>query len=1422
MSNNHDWQSLVELSGLLVSEPLLNENFPDGPQPLPVWLSRRFRNEYERWQGAEDRREKNAEAADRARTRWIEFTLLRLLDYDESRLRGGMSLPPQLVIDLTDYMQTLKPNMALVDDNGNPQLLVYVANGALDRPEQVTGRWKASPFTKIDRLLRDTRVQLGIITNGTDWRLIYAAPGLPTSYITWTANGWNDERSTLQAFTMLLRSSARLIDMAAESQQRQADVTDQLGNQVLSALSIFVRELDRLDTEHNGELLNGMSPEEVYETALFLMMRLVFIFYAEENHLLPHGDVFYDQAYGLTHLWNRLEQQRMVDYDRFQYLEDAWPGLLATFRLIHRGCSHPDFAMVAYGGALFDPERFAILEDSRLRVKNEALWKILRRLTTAENKDGRQRVSYRALQVEQLGYVYENLLGYTVREAKEPMLLPTGGLEAFPVQTFIEALENDQLNKYFKTVTKLHWSHAKKLANEVINRAAENDEIGWVFEPIADEFIDPGQRYVAFQMGTRKRGGIFYTPPQLTSFLVEQALKPQCYDDHESETPRIKLPQHILSLTVCDPAMGSGAFLVQAVRYLADRLLEAWDAASAESNGMTLHMPYAQPINKSSEDYGPIPSDRAEALAWARRLVAERCIYGVDLNHLAVELAKLSLWLVTLGKDKPFTFLDHRLRHGNSLIGASFFAETKLEFKKRRAKEYDSVGAENTVRQISFIPNEALKAHKGASKQEKSIARDRIKISQRVIEAMVVGQITLFADMTVEQTLKRLVERKGQFSAPTRKAGDYDNKVHLLKQVVEQGDYPKLKEIADLWCAVWFWPRLQSASLHSDGGTEGGGLPPTTEEYHDCVYTILDMAPKDMFGNTNLSTQAARIEQIRRVAKEVAQREHFFHWELQFPAIFTRSNPGFDALCGNPPWETVKPNSQEFFETYDPNFRNYGKQDALRVVDALMEEDPAIAATWEQYNTSLESQGAYFNSKIAYHYQGRGDTNTYKLFAERFYQLQRIDGQYSVIVPSGIYTDLGSMQLRELMFENGTVRYIVCFSNEKFIFPGVHHAFKFTLLGFSRGERDERMPVAFRINPHEAITADQLPLFITNPDNLIQMPVQSIHRFSPDSLSIMEFRSQRDVDIATQIYADHPLLGDDVPDSWNVHFAREFDMTNDSHLFHTGGHGLPLYEGRMVDQFEHQSLSWVSGRGRTAIWTALPHNRVDSWQPQFCLSAESVLERQNELYGQSDFRLGFLAVAASTNTRTIAASMIPALAGMGHSLNAAYVPEHPKSHFVLSYALGIVNSFVFDFVTRFKIKLNVSPFLLKQVPVPRLQAGNPYFDALVPRAARLTCFSKEFADLWQEVMDTPWPDDQLVCPPPRSDDAEIESIRQRLRDEVDALVAHLYGLSRDDFEHILGTFPLVFKDNDAGQMKKETLLSVYDEFEGVVSDWSRE
>ena len=700
----HDWLSLVALSGLLVSEPVLQTAFPDGPEKVPQETYRILKKEWERYLIP---KESNPEDA---QYRWVRVVLEGLLAYDASNLRRHPDISDELKVALSEYGQVLKPSVVLVDEDEQPQLLItlWPAGQGLDRPEVQTGKWRASPFSKLDRLLRETKVPLGLVSNGEDFRLVYAAPALATAHITWSAQTWTEEKQTADAFQTLLGAESffaedeekRLVNLAQESQRRQVDVADQLGEQVRLALEAFIRVLDISDRAAGGELLKGLSLEEIYEMSLTLMMRLVFLIYAEENGLLPHGDVLYDQGYGVTHLWYQLEQDLRASRDTLPTSYDGWSRLLATFRLIHEGCEHPDFNLRPYGGRLFEPARFPLLEDPRLQVDNETLARILRHMLYARAKFGRtyipQRVSYRTLDVEQLGSVYESLIDYTVERApQDTYLLVFKGKEQ-PIRPFSEVQEisGDELVAYIAKNTgsgkdavkkKLQKATGEYDAEEVQAAALEDNDI--VAEEVLDYqeenpaelkylapfllatagVIEPGSLYLVKEGGVRKGMGTYYTPRWITSFMVERVLEPLVYET-EGERRKVKSPEEILSLKVCDPAMGSGAFLVQACSYLGEALVESWDQIIAENGGKVLMLPNGLPSKGEPEEI-LMPADRDEALTWAKRFVAERCLYGVDINHLAVELAKMSLWLSTLSKDRPFTFLDHKLKCGNSMVG---------------------------------------------------------------------------------------------------------------------------------------------------------------------------------------------------------------------------------------------------------------------------------------------------------------------------------------------------------------------------------------------------------------------------------------------------------------------------------------------------------------------------------------------------------------------------------------------------------------------------------------------------------------------------------------------------------------------------------------------------------------------------------
>jgi hypothetical protein len=312
-----------------------------------------------------------------------------------------------------------------------------------------------------------------------------------------------------------------------------------------------------------------------------------------------------------------------------------------------------------------------------------------------------------------------------------------------------------------------------------------------------------------------------------------------------------------------------------------------------------------------------------------------------------------------------------------------------------------------------------------------------------------------------------------------------------------------------------------------------------------------------------------------------------------------------------------------------------------------------------------------------------------------------------------------------------------------------------------------------------AIRPDDLPAFLAARENLIYMRRDVLEKFSPDSLSVMEFEQKNQYAIAEKLFGNWPLLGKQIESSWNAHFAQDFHITNDRDLFNHIQDGLPLYEGKMIQQFN------ASARG-AQYWVNLQIGKQ---------------KLQDKSHGRwfENYRFAFREIARSTDSRTSIAAMLPKNVFATITLWTGT----SNSSAIDLYIVSVFNSFCFDFLARSRVGTHMTLFLTKQLPLPRLTAGDPFFDALVPRAARLTCTRVEFAGLWQEVMGEPWDESKGATDP-----AE----RQRLRDEIDALVAHLYGLSRAEFDHILGTFPLVFPATDAGASRRAALLATYDRF----------
>ena len=712
MSSNdthHDWLSLIEISGPFLAVPVLKEAFPQGLEELDGFKRKRLRQAYDEWREALDTGDPeftNIHAA------WIEEVLSRGLELDEDGkgdvLKRKDWCGSNLSTQLPEHGVTVTPDFAVVDEqNGNRASMlihVYPQDTDLEATSNQNG-WAATPAERMVQLCRARSCRLGLVTNGERWVLVDAPVGAVTTFASWYARIWGQEPATLQAFVHLLGIRRFFVDETEQlpallnrSLKFQDEVTDALGEQVRRAVEVLIQALDKADQDRGRELLRDVKEAELYEAALTVMMRLVFLLSAEERGLLLLGDEKYEAHYAVSTLRMQLRAESEEILERRW---DAWSRLLAIFRAVFGGIEHENLRLPALGGSLFDPDRFPFLEgrskgsswridDSKpLPIDNRT---VLLLLEAIQQYQGRT-LSYRALDVEQIGYVYEGLLERTVKRTSEVTLeldATRGAKSPWVTLARLEAVRDEGSEALAEVLREHTGSSPSRIRNDLVKpvdaaladrllAACHGDtELRDRIRPYAHlirsdswgyPLVYPAGAFIVTTGSDRRETGTHYTPKSLTEAIVAETLTPVAYVGPAEGKPRdqwqLKSPDELLDLKVCDPAMGSGAFLVQACRWLAERLVEAW--TQAEESGKSVSVDGE--VLDSVSDREPLPRDIEARTVIARRLIAERCLYGVDLNPLAVELAKLSIWLITLAKGRPFGFLDHNLRCGDSLLG---------------------------------------------------------------------------------------------------------------------------------------------------------------------------------------------------------------------------------------------------------------------------------------------------------------------------------------------------------------------------------------------------------------------------------------------------------------------------------------------------------------------------------------------------------------------------------------------------------------------------------------------------------------------------------------------------------------------------------------------------------------------------------
>ena len=647
--HHNEWLALVESSGPFLSLPVLIDVFPQGLEahdPAHLALLRRAAQE---WDEAAHAREPNL-ATHRL---WVHWVLAETLGIPEALIAEGQAIGSALTVPVPEYGETLRPDLAVLTpsdrkDAGKARLLVQVLPPRQELENPLPGRrWSASPVTRMLDLLHGTGVRLGLLTNGEHWMLVNAPLQETSGFASWYTQLWFEEKLTLQAFRTLLSSSRffgvpdeqtleALLDRSAEDQQ---EVTNLLGKQVRDAVEILVQALDRIDKGSDRALLRGVTDKSLYESALTVMMRLVFLFSAEERGLIPGEQAdreIYDTYYAVSTL--RAQLRTAADRGGEEVLErrlDAWSRLLATFRAVYGGARHDRLAMIAYGGNLFDPDRFPFLEGrsektswrstpaAPLAIHNRTVLHLLEalqvlRLPVPGGGPAEARLlSFRALDIEQIGHVYEGLLDHTATRATEAVLGLKGKKGTEP-QVALPELElrrsaggDAKFLAYLAELTgRSEKALAKELAPQVLDEsrllvACDNDRA--LFEhvhPFAGLLRDDTMGYpLVITAGSvyvtkgqdRRSTGTHYTPRSLTEPVVQYSLEPAVYAGPAEGLPReqwqLRSGAELLALKICDMAMGSGAFLVAACRYLAGRLVEAWGESERQQEGIVGDVP---------------------------------------------------------------------------------------------------------------------------------------------------------------------------------------------------------------------------------------------------------------------------------------------------------------------------------------------------------------------------------------------------------------------------------------------------------------------------------------------------------------------------------------------------------------------------------------------------------------------------------------------------------------------------------------------------------------------------------------------------------------------------------------------------------------------------------------------------------------
>ncbi|MEU2613094.1 DNA methyltransferase [Micromonospora sp. NPDC007271] len=1152
------------------------------------------------------------------------------------------------------------------------------------------------PQSLVQECLNRSEAHLwGVLTNGRQLRLLRDSNALATaSYVEFDLEAIFDGE-LFSEFVLLYR----LLHVSRfEVGEEAAPSTCWLEKWRTEAIAAGTRALDQLRKgvqdaitalgtgflrhPDNGALRENVDPQALHNALLRLVYRLLFLFVAEDRDALHHPDADQKARERYAAYLSSARLRTQARRRRGTTHNDLYQALRIVLDALGNENGRPELGLPGLGG-LFDHDPVTDEPLKGLSLSNEYLLTAVRHLSQVRDASTRRwrSVDYRNLDAEELGSIYESLL------------------ELVP--------KHSAVDRTFELV---------ELAGN-----------------------------------TRKTTGSYYTPSSLIECLLDSALDPVIDDAvkraEQAATaagqpdPSDVIVNELLSLTVCDPACGSGHFLVAAARRIAKRI-----AAVRERN----------------------PEPTVDAVRHALHEVVARCIYGVDLNPMAVELAKVSLWMEALEPGKPLSFLDAHVKCGNALIGA-----TPALLKQG-------------------IPDAAFKPIEGDDKKyAKGLEKQNAKERQ--------GQSSLF-DLNDEAKVANTVFAQGLrliTAASAHSLGDVRRQASAYQNWKTSADYARALHVADAWCAAFISKKTPDA-------------PPAVT--HGVLRALEDP-------DAAAAPQATHDEIVR-----LRGQYQFFHWHLEFPEVFevpeygggvdptTGWAGGFDCVLGNPPWEHLELKEQEFFSARASEIAEAAGARRKRLIDELRTANPMLHEAYETSKRQIDGVRHFASNSGVFPLCGRGRIKTDPVFAEQGRKLTAPFGRMGMIVPTGIATDATTQFFFKDLVLTGSIAALYDFENRSGLFPAVDSRMKFAILSLAgRALREPVAKFAFFL---------QDPTELGEADKSFTLTPEEISLINPNTGTCPVFRSRRDAEITLDIYRRIPVLlkeGDPNGNPWGVSFMQGlFNMTSDSHLFHTreelesdgwalsgnvftkgSAKMLPLYEAKMLHHYDHR---WATYNDDGTTRDLTPEEKQEPstvTQPRYWIDKLEIEEAVSGRGWTRNWFLGFRKICRATDERTAISYAFPA-GGLGDSGNII-MPTASESPALL-YANA--TALVLDYVLRQKLGgTNLNFFQFEQLPFLKPRDVEPHNRFIGSRVLELTYSAIDMAPFAREFGESEAPF--------RWD----EERRSVIRAELDALFFHLYGVARDDVDYIMEAFPIVKRKDEAkyGTYRtKELILAEYD------------